>query len=645
MFKLFKVDKNEALKKEIFKDIIDEAKIQKLINGGADIYQTDSNGRSLLHELAKKRKLESIKILLKYGIDLNKEDKYGKTVLNEAINKEDTIMIKFLLSNGACVNHVNASGRTILQDVAIEGNHRIFKILLAFEPDLTITDKYGKTVLFDAVLGGNLELVQDTLDRTPSANAVDINGQSAIFEAVLSENTQIPKYMIEQGLDVSISDKNRQNALFNAVILGSKNIEVIELLIKNGARLNQKDKDDRTLLDEILYILSLTLDLFAKVEGKYKLVRRDRNYLALTSSLIEMGLAVDRTDKDGKTLLFKEVMRKNYETLDFLLGAGIDINAVDKNGKTVLFYSILEGYDNIEMIDYLLKNGADINKLDSEENTIVDDLIEMILVQRQDKKPQNKLFLRINEETDYISILKRILLLNPRINKPKINGQTALFKVVLFDDLELIEVLLNNGADANLRDLEGNTPLSLLVDSGLKIKKLSLKEVFIKKLLFLLRYRVDINAKDSDGKTVLHKAVIADDMEVVEKLLQKKQNVNERDKQGRTPLHHTQWRGNYKIAHALIRNGADMNIPDAAGYTVLNYATILGHTKLIVILIKSGCLMYNKHKKSKTVTKFFLEKESQLDKILNEPITDIKLKAALTQTVEILKKEIHKVEM
>jgi ankyrin repeat protein len=645
MFKLFKVDKNEALRKEIFKDIIDEAKIQKLINGGADIYQTDAHGRSLLHELARKRKLESIKILLKYGIDLNKEDKYGKTVLNEAINKEDTIMIKFLLSSGASVNHINASGRTILQDVAIEGNHRIYKILLAFDPDLTIIDKYGKTVLFDAVLGGNLEVVQDTLDRTPNANAVDINGQSAIFEAVLSENTQIPKYMIEQGLDVSISDKNRQNALFNAVILGSKNIEVIELLVKHGARLNQKDKDDRTLLDEILYILSLTVDLFAKVEGKYKLVRKDRNYLSLTSSLIEMGLAVDRTDKDGKTLLFKEVMRKNYETLDFLLGAGIDINAVDKNGKTVLFYAVLDGYENINMIDYLLKNGADINKLDSEENSIVDDLIEMILIQRQDKKPQNKLFLKINEETDYIGILKRILLLNPRINKPKRNGQTALFKVVLFDDLELIEVLLNNGADANLKDLEGNTPLSLLVDSGLKIKKLSHKEVFIRKLSFLLKYRVDINAKDNEGKTVLHKAVIADDIEVVEKLLQKKQNVNERDRQGRTPLHHTQWRGNYKIAHALIRNGADMNIPDAAGYTVLNYATILGHTKLIVILIKSGCLMYNKHKKSKTVTKFFLEKESQLDKILEEPITDVKLKAALTQTIEILRKEIHKVEM
>lgn len=645
MLSFLKVDKDEALKKELLKDIIDEDKIQKLIKSGADINQTDHNGRTLLFELARKKRLESIRILLQNGADLNKEDKYGKTVLNEAINKEDSLMVRFLLSNGACVNRINESGRTLLQDVAIEGNHRIFKILLSFDPDLSIVDKYGRTVLFDAVMGGSLDLVRDALDRTPNANAINQNGQSVIFEAVLSENSEIPKYLINQGLDVTISDNNRQNPLFNAVVLGAKNIEVVELLIQNGARLNQKDKDDRTLLDEILYIVSLTSDVFAKVEGKYKLVRKDRDYLALTSRLIELGLAVDRTDKDGKTVLFKEVMRHNYETLEFLLGAGVDINAVDKNGKTVLFYAMLEGYENISMIDFLIKNGADLNKLDSEENSIIDDLIEIILVQRQDKKPENKLFLRIDESKDFISLLKRLLLLNPKINRQKQNGQTALFKAILFDDLELIEVLLNNGADANLKDSEGNTPLSLLVDHGLRIKKISLKEVFIKKLQFLIKYRVDVNAKDKEGRTVLHKAVIADDIEVVEKLLQKKPNMNERDKQGRTPLHHTQWKGNYKIAHLLIRAGADMNLPDAAGYTVLNYAAILGHTKLVIILVKSGCLMYNKNKKSKTVTKFFLEKEHQLEKLLEEPITDAKIRAAIEQTIEILKKEIHEVEM
>lgn len=646
MLGLFKVNVDDALKKELFKEIINEKKIIKLIESGADVNQLDHNNRTLLFELAKRKKLDSIKILLKYGINLNQEDIYGRTILDEAISKEDSLLVKFLLSNGASINRVNSSGRSVLQDVAIEGSHKIFKILLSFDPDLSISDNYGRTVLFDAVLSGNLDIVIEALNRTPNINKVDNNGQSAIFEAVLSENSQIPLYMISQdGIDVTISDNNRQNPLFNAVVFGADNIEVIELLVKKGARLNQKDKEDKTLLDEIMYILSLLKDPFVKLDGKYKNIKPERDYLTLTSKLIKMGLAVDRVDKDGKTLLFKEMMRKNYDALKFLLDAGVDINAVDKDGKTVLFYAVLKGYNNIEMIDFLLKNGADINKIDSEENSIIDDLIEIILIQREDKKAESKYFLNIDTNRDYISILKRFLLLNPRLNRQKSNGQTAIFKVISYDDLELIELLLNNNADANLQDSEGNTPLSLLIDYGIRIKSIAQKEIFIKKLQFLLKFKVDVNAKDKDGRTVLHKAVIADDIEIVEKLLQKKPNLNEKDKQGRTPLHHTQWKGNYKIAHILIRNGADINLPDGAGYTVLNYATILGHIKLMIVLLKSGCLMYNKNPKSISVTKFFLEKENQLDRLLSEAISDLKTKASIEQAVEILKKEIHEVKI
>lgn len=95
----------------------------------------------------------------------------------------------------------------------------------------------------------------------------------------------------------------------------------------------------------------------------------------------------------------------------------------------------------------------------------------------------------------------------------------------------------------------------------------------------------------------------------------------------------------------MIRNGADINLPDGAGYTVLNYATILGHIKLMIVLLKSGCLMYNKNPKSISVTKFFLEKENQLDRLLSEAISDLKTKASIEQAVEILKKEIHEVKI
>jgi hypothetical protein len=84
-----------------------------------------------------------------------------------------------------------------------------------------------------------------------------------------------------------------------------------------------------------------------------------------------------------------------------------------------------------------------------------------------------------------------------------------------------------------------------------------------------------------------------------------------------------------------------MDEPDYAGFTVLNYAAILGHTNLVVVLIASGVLMYNHHKKSKSVIKFFLEREANLNKLLSGNITDLKMRNSLQQVVDNLRREIH----
>ena len=203
------------------------------------------------------------------------------------------------------------------------------------------------------------------------------------------------------------------------------------------------------------------------------------------------------------------------------------------------------------------------------------------------------------------------------------------------------KTILNNGCDANIRDINGDTPLSVLIDEGVKIKRPRERELFLERLVFLLKFRVDVNSVDINGKTVFHKAIIANDLEVVEKLLTKKADLNIKDKQGRTALHHTQWQGNYKIARLLIAAGAKMNEPDYAGFTILNYAAILGHVNLVVVLIASGVLMYNKNKKSQAVKNFFREREANLDKLLQGNITETKMRDSIKQVVSNLKKEIN----
>ena len=643
MLGMFKGDGAQVLHKELMKNYIDEKKVQSLIDSGVNINRRDAKGRTLLFGLAAKRRIESIKILIKNGIDINAEDNYGKTVLSEAVDKIDGMMIRFLLENGSSVNHINSSGRTVLHDAALEENEKVFQILMSQNPDLSITDHYGRTVLFDAVEGGNLAIIREIINNIEDINIVDNNGQTTLFHAVLKEDPTVAKFLISNGIDVNILDKKRQTALFNAVVLGSQNLPIIELLLEKGAKLNVKDFAEKTLLDEILKILSIVNSSQEKFEGKYRLVNKERNYLKLTGILIDLGLAIDRTDAEGKTVLYKEVERKNFDTIDFLIASGADINAQDKEGRTVIFDAVLKGPSNMNMIDHLIAKGSNIDHRDFNERTVIDDLSEAVLITQNNKKPSARRFFDIKMDEDYFTLLKKMLIFKPRINEPKADGKTIIYDLLEEDNLELIKLLVNAGVDLNVVDDNQNTPLSYLVDKGLEITNKREKDNFLEKLVFILKFRIDVNTVDAEGKTVFHKAVMANDIEVVEKLLTKKTDLNIKDKQGRTALHHTQWKGNYKIARLLISAGANINQPDNAGFTILNYAAILGHTRLVVVLILSGVLMYNHNKKNKTVAKFFKDREKNLDNLLNANITDSKMRKALEEVAANLRKEINDV--
>ncbi|AXX93535.1 hypothetical protein CPU12_12835 [Malaciobacter molluscorum LMG 25693] len=641
MLNLFKQNVTESFQKELLKNYINIEKVQKLIDNGANIHKLNDKGQTLLFPLVKKKRIEAIRILIKNGIDVNHEDNFGKTVLSEAVERGDGVMIRFLIDNGASLNYVNSSGRTLLQDVALEENHRVFDILMAHKPDLNIVDNYGRTVLFDAVEGGNLKIIREVLNNIENPNIVDENGQTVLFNAVLKESPEVAKFLVMNGIDIHITDDNRENVLFNAVVMGASNIEIIELLLEKGIKLNIKNINNETVLDEILKILSILKDPKQDAEGRYKLVNETRDYLKLTTILIEHGLAVNRVDNSGKTVLYKEVERENYDTINFLLDSGADINAEDKEGRTVLFEAIFGGIKNISMIEYLVIKGADIDHRDIQEKTIIDELCEIILVQGNYKRASSRRYLNIDDEQDYFVLLKRMINFRPKINRPRSNGRTVIFDIIIYNNLDLVKLLFNAGADPNIVDEEGNTPLTVLVDNGLKAKKIRDKEQFLERLVYLLKFRIDVNVTDKEGRTVYHKAVIADDIEVVEKLLSKKANLNIKDNQGRNALHHTQWKGNYKIARLLIAAGADINAVDYAGFSVLNYAAIFGHTKLVIILIASGVLMYNYTKKSRSVAKFFKEREKNLAKLLQGNITDPKMISAIKQVIRNLRLEIH----
>lgn len=159
---------------------------------------------------------------------------------------------------------------------------------------------------------------------------------------------------------------------------------------------------------------------------------------------------------------------------------------------------------------------------------------------------------------------------------------------------EIVMSLLANGADLNLRDADGCTPLhhaALSIDPSVAV--------------MLLDAGADINAVDHDGLTPLARAcsvgnaallpvllqrkpdldlpgampalcaaagASSDDTDCVAALLKVKRQLEVADAQARTPLHHAAAAGNARIAALLVDNGVDVNARDSNGRTPLHLA-------------------------------------------------------------------------
>lgn len=146
---------------------------------------------------------------------------------------------------------------------------------------------------------------------------------------------------------------------------------------------------------------------------------------------------------------------------------------------------------------------------------------------------------------------------------------------------EIVDMLLDHGADVNARDGYNTTPLMRAVDGG-----------YSEIVKILIARKADVHAENTSGSTALHDAtgMTGDPKffikfgwegrasgEVVKLLLAAGANPNARDKNGRTPLHGAAAWGRIDLARALLDAGADINAKDNAGTTPLDTATRSKH--------------------------------------------------------------------
>ena len=324
-------------------------------------------------------------------------------------------------------------------------------------------------------------------------------------------------------------DKLRQTALHMACKKGKMN--EVKRLLKDGAEVDEEDKDGFTALDvAILHShLGVARVLCKKIDiDPFGIANHDPSlYWAahagrvnVVKELIEKRADIEVKDDHGWTPLHCASRNGHLDVVKCLVANKADVNAKDHDGDTPLHWASRNGHLNV--VQFLFEHKADINA-----------------------------------KTNY--------------------GSTPLHLASNGHYLDVVQFLVEHKADINAKDKDGWAPLHWASGRG-----------HLGVVRHLVKKKADIHAKDEGGMTPLHWASQNGRLIVVKFLVDNKADINAKDNNGDTPLHYASWKGQLYIVKFLVNNDVDINVKQKDGWTPLHRASEKGHLDVAWYLLSRG---------------------------------------------------------
>lgn len=358
----------------------------------------------------------TVQQLLKDGADINGRDARGRTPVMAATHGNQVDTVRALIQAGADINlRDNRSDNPFLYAGA-EGLLDILRLTIEAQADTRLTNRFGGTALIPAAERGHVDIVKELLTRTDvDVDHVNDLGWTALLEAIVlgdggARHQQIVQLLVDYGADIRIADKDGVTPLEHARARGFTEIERI-LLAVSGQR------DQRLIA--------------AAGQDDVEAVRQ----------LLAQGADVRAQDENGRTALIAAAYRNDLVVADVLIQAGADVNVQDKTKQSAYLIATSDGY--VELLKRTLLAGADVHRTDSFNGTG--------LIRAADR--------------GHVEIIRELLRTEIKIDHVNNLGWTALLEAIILGDggarhAEVVRLLVEAGANVNLADADGNTPLA-----------------------------------------------------------------------------------------------------------------------------------------------------------------------------------------
>jgi ankyrin repeat protein len=280
----------------------DEVLVQQLLDAGADVTASNSQGMTALYIAARRGCNSIVRHLLDSGADATARTKdlgydLGNTAIHVAASHHHMTTLELLLDNCADIEAKNMFGKTVLHKAAGEGHVEVVSKLLEKGICIDTKARDGETALYDAVFHGQRTMVEFLLSEGADANT-NSDDHAALDLAAMEGLDDIVRLLLDAGADPTFKTQQMTTALHQASRTGR--INIVQMLIDNAADPRVQDSRGHTPLHQTLWA----------------------SHNAIANLLVENGANPVTKNDDGETPLHIAARRGNDEILSSLFGKG-----------------------------------------------------------------------------------------------------------------------------------------------------------------------------------------------------------------------------------------------------------------------------------------------------------------------------------